>query len=333
MRDVLFTMVTMAIAVTLCVVLANWFLPSGGTLLVLQLAAVSCAVQFSRFNGIVASLVAACSFNFFFTEPRYSIRMSNIDDVINMGTFVVVAVFSSELILFYKRQQKALRIAQLQANVLRSVSHDLRTPISSIIGSMETLDTYYSSLKEEDKRELISGSIHESKRLHAYIENILQATKIQSDLLIAGREKISLKCVVENLLLRFNTPRISVTYKLSCEYIYASGPLLEQALFNVVDNALKFSKETVSLTVINSTDSTTIIVDDLGEGLPNNDTEAPFTLFSSSRHGDIGQGGIGLGLHVARGIINAHKGTLSLQNLDSGCRATFSLPHLNRPRT
>lgn len=255
--------------------------------------------------------------------------MTEFDDVINIATFLVVAILTSEFTAFYKRQQTALRKAQLQANVLRSVSHDLRTPLSTIIGSMETLDTYYYSLPEDDKRELIRGAIVESRRLHSYIENILQATKIQNDLLIAGREEVSVKLLIENVLIRFSNPRIVTSYSGHVRQIYASGPLLEQAIFNVIDNALKFSEQDVLVKVVSDSKSTTIAVEDSGIGLKDGDTERPFMLFSSSRDGDVGTGGIGLGLNVARGIAEAHKGKLVLESLTPGCRAIISIPNLS----
>lgn len=329
MRALAVTCTTMVFAILISWLLGSLFLPIGGTLLILQLGSVTCAILFSRINGILAALLGAVSFNFFFTEPLYSIRMSNADDVVNMATFIIVAILASELTAFYKKQQTALRKARLQANVLRSVSHDLRTPLSSIIGSMETLDSYYHSLSEEDKRELIKGSIAESKRLHTYVENILQATKIQNDLLIAGREKVSIRFIIDNLLARFSTNRISVTYKNSNEHFTASGPLLEQALFNIIDNALKFSSQAVKVIVSNDAKNTYFSIEDSGIGLKNGDTESPFLLFSSSRDGDVGRGGIGIGLNVAKGIAEAHKGTLILQNLEQGCRAILSIPNLS----
>ncbi|GEA03819.1 sensor histidine kinase [Alteromonas sp. KUL17] len=298
-------------------------------MLILQLGAVTCTILFARVNGLIAALIGAFSFNFLFTEPFYSVRMTEFDDVINIATFLVVAILTSEFTAFYKRQQTALRKAQLQANVLRSVSHDLRTPLSTIIGSMETLDTYYYSLPEDDKRELIRGAIVESRRLHSYIENILQATKIQNDLLIAGREEVSVKLLIENVLIRFSNPRIVTSYSGHVRQIYASGPLLEQAIFNVIDNALKFSEQDVLVKVVSDSKSTTIAVEDSGIGLKDGDTERPFMLFSSSRDGDVGTGGIGLGLNVARGIAEAHKGKLVLESLTPGCRAIISIPNLS----
>ena len=329
MRDIAVTIIIMVIAVLASWLLGSLFLPIGGTLLILQLGCAACAVLFSRFSGIIAALFGAMSFNFFFTEPLYSVRMSDADDVVNMATFIIVAILTSVLTAFYKKQQTALRKAQLQANVLRSVSHDLRTPLSSILGSMETLDFYYHSLSEEDKRELIKGSIYESKRLHAYVENILQATRIQSDLLIAGREKVSISIIIDNLIARFNTDRIIVIYTNTTEYVIASPPLLEQALFNVIDNALKFSNEAVKIVVSNDAKNTFFSIEDSGIGLKNGDTESPFLLFSSSRNGDVGKGGIGLGLNVSRGIVEAHKGMLTLQNLNPGCCAILSIPNLS----
>ena len=129
----------------------------------------------------------------------------------------------------------------------------------------------------------------------------------------------------------FNTSRLEIFVLLSSPTIIASEPLLQQAIYNVVDNALKFSQDKVLIHVTDTEENLKITVKDNGCGLPNNDTEAPFQLFSSSRKGDIGKGGIGLGLNVARGIISAHKGTIQLRNTNPGCKVIIMLPTINEP--
>jgi K+-sensing histidine kinase KdpD len=331
MHPTALTILIMLLAILICFTMSSWFMPIGGILLILQFGAASCAILYSRSNGLLAALIGAVSFNFLFTQPQFSIRMENIEDIINMATFVVVAFVTSEFTTFYQKQQKALRVAQMQADILRSVSHDLRTPLASIIGSMETLHEYSTNLEESEKTGLISGALLESKRLHAYIENILHATKIQNDLLIAARTPTDIERIFSDLESRFNTSRLEIFVLLSSPTIIASEPLLQQAIYNVVDNALKFSQDKVLIHVTDTEENLKITVKDNGCGLPNNDTEAPFQLFSSSRKGDIGKGGIGLGLNVARGIISAHKGTIQLRNTNPGCKVIIMLPTINEP--
>ncbi|WP_420933917.1 sensor histidine kinase [Alteromonas sp. A081] len=324
LRQCFAALIIVTLSVLGCVFLSQWFLPLGGILLVLQLSTVCVSLLFNQYHGIAAALVSALCFNYFFTQPRYSFHMSNVEDAINFFTFVVVALISSELVNFYRKQQKALRQAQLQTDILRSVSHDLRTPLSTIIGSMETLQQY--ALPEQQKQALVQGALEEGQRLHHYIENLLLATKIQHGELLTVKENTDVFDMLVALKKRFDNNRISLKNHTQQLTIEANSQLMQQAIYNVIDNALKYTKDNVDIVISSPAKHALIAIFDYGEGIANNDMEAPFTLFSTSRLGDVGTGGVGLGLNVARAIVTAHGGKISLNNTSSGLCATIELP-------
>ncbi|WP_394220893.1 DUF4118 domain-containing protein [Alteromonas gracilis] len=154
----LYALLIMEVAILGCLALSNWFLPLGGILLILQLACAIVVLTTSRFFGIVAGLAGALSFHYCFTDPLYSFQIERVEDSINFVVFIIVAILISELAVYVNAQQYALHVVKTQSSVLRSVSHDLRTPLSTIIGSVETYTTYQNKLDEVKRQALLKGA-------------------------------------------------------------------------------------------------------------------------------------------------------------------------------
>jgi len=181
-----FALLIVCTAAAFSFALDAWFLPTQGTLLILQLAVVITALAGNKQSAIFAGVLSGLVFNYFFTTPRYSMHMSDIDDIVNLSIFLIVAVLTGYLAAFYKAKQEALEKAELRASILMSVSHDLRTPLSTIIGSLGTLQEYQDKLPEQEREVLLQGALEESHRLHRYIENLLQATKLHQGIKLNG---------------------------------------------------------------------------------------------------------------------------------------------------
>ncbi|MDF4603529.1 DUF4118 domain-containing protein, partial [Vibrio parahaemolyticus] len=165
-------------------VVASWLLDqlfgsTAAVLLILQLAVVVVAFQCNSRFAYAAAVIEALSFNFFFTTPRYSLQMFRPEDIFNLVVFMVVAFITSTFADLYRRQQGELKQTKLQNSILLSVSHDLRTPLATIIGTLTTLNEYMPKLNDLERKELLDSATSESHRLHQYIENLLQATKLQ----------------------------------------------------------------------------------------------------------------------------------------------------------
>ncbi|WP_438863984.1 sensor histidine kinase [Neptunicella sp.] len=308
--------------------LDHWFLPKLGTLMMLQLGVVIVALQGQKIPAIVAAFIGALIFNFFFIEPRYAMHMIDAEDIVNMLVFLTVALLTSHLANFYRNQGEALRQAQLRSSILLSVSHDLRTPLSTIIGTLSTMQVYNDKLCKDEQTELLQAALDESHRLHSYIENLLQATKIQHGEMRLQTNYQSLVPVLQSIVKRFDDPRIKLEYQQDLPHVHIRGSLLEQAIYNVIDNALKYSGHS-SAVIIQASASAKwleIRVCDSGPGIPKAQHQKVFQLFYSTRHGDAGEGGTGLGLAVTAGIVKAHQGLLDIVPTNTGCTMRIRLP-------
>ncbi len=310
-----------------------WFLPGQGVLLIFQLAVIITALPGNKRSAIFAGVLSGVTFNYFFTTPRFSLHMSNIDDIVNLLIFLIIAVITSYLAAFYRTQQEALKRAELRASILMSVSHDLRTPLSTIIGTLSTLQAYEDKLPKQEKAELLSGALEESHRLHRYIENLLQATKLQQGIKL-NAVYLDVSNIVNKVVTRFTSNRLKIVQTDDLPMVYASAYLLEQAIYNVVDNALKYSPKETTVTITCLARDNTVVIDilDLGPGINGKDKNAVFDLFFSTRQGDSGEGGTGIGLTVAKGLIEAHKGSISIQPASKGCTVRIILPSVDESK-
>jgi two-component system sensor histidine kinase KdpD len=205
---------------------------------------------------------------------------------------------------------------RLRAALLSSVSHDLRSPLSSIIGSAESLVVYRDNLSAEDQRALADGIVGEGQRLDRYIQNLLDMTRLGHGALTVEREWIGLDEVCGDVAPRFRKlyPAIPLQLHLpeAATLLHVHPALFEQALFNVLDNAGKFSPpgQPVTLTGMVVDDVLRIDIGDHGPGIPAEQRARIFDMFYSVERGDRGVQGTGLGLTICQGIIAAHGGTV-----------------------
>jgi len=345
--SLIFSLLIVSVSAAVSYILDQLFLPQIGTLLILQLGVVTVALTSDRAISVFAALLSALIFNYFFTEPRYSLHMTEADDILNMLIFLIIAFITGHLAIHYRHQREELKQAQLRSSILFSVSHDLRTPLSTIIGTLDTLQTYHDKLSAAEHNELIEAALDESHRLHRYIENILQATKFQHGEVKLKLSKQSIKPLIEQVVARCESSRIETALSAELPDMLLSASLFEQALFNLIDNALQHSKNQAAVKIYahrtsadqpvyqaidqtsrhnNAAEFLDIFVEDSGEGIPHGLRQKVFDLFYSTRKRDNRKGGIGLGLSVASAIIQAHQGSIAIMDTTKGCTMRLRLP-------
>ncbi|UXI03880.1 DUF4118 domain-containing protein [Photobacterium sp. TY1-4] len=324
----LFAAGTTLAALAVSALLDHWLHSTAAVLLILQLGVVWVALHGDRFRAFAAAVCSALSFNFFFTAPRFSLQMFHPSDIMNLGVFLLVALITSQLAEHYRRQQQALKQATLRSNILLSVSHDLRTPLSTIIGTLSTLQAYRSKLAEPQQEELLQSAMDESHRLHHYIENLLQATKLQWDQVTLQTTEQSIAPIVHAACRRERSDRIVLHIIPDLPRVHVQASLLEQALFNVIDNAVAYSpaQEKVRVEVYLDGDQVTLDICDQGPGIPPDQHQQVFDLFYSQHPGNQADGGSGMGLTVTKSIIDAHRGTIAIVPVDHGCTIRIQLP-------
>ena len=207
---------------------------------------------------------------------------------------------------------------KLRSALLSSVSHDLRSPLASMIGAAETLSNYRHSMDEADQDSLLEAIHLEGERLDRYIQNLLDMTRLGHEGLSLKRDWIGTDELVGSAVRRLNRylTKVKVNILMPDEAInlFVHAALIEQAIFNVLENAAKFSPEdeAVEIEVKKLNDEQVqITISDQGLGIPEEERNRIFDMFYTMQRGDRGQYGTGLGLTIVKAIIGAHMGQIS----------------------
>jgi two-component system sensor histidine kinase KdpD len=229
------------------------------------------------------------------------------------------------------RARVATETEKLRAALLTSISHDLRTPLASILGSATSLRHYRAQLSDADQDELLGTIGEEAERLNHFIANLLDMTRLESGALAPNLDAIELGDVVGSVLRRSQKLALGHRVLLDIEpglpLLRIDPVLFEQVLFNLIDNAAKYAPAGTTITLRARRESGTvrIMVMDEGPGLPDEDREKIFDKFYRVRAGDSQRAGTGLGLAIARGFMEAMGGTITAANRSDGPGAVFTL--------
>lgn len=207
---------------------------------------------------------------------------------------------------------------QLRSALLSSVSHDLRTPLASIIGSSTSLLEYGHSFSEENRRELLATIADEARRLDRHIQNLLDMTRLGQGSLTIRRDWVDVHDLVSSALGRLKEAlkgvRVDIAIDPGVPLLWVHGALLEQALVNLLDNAVCFSPPAGRILIRAQRVGATVEIDvqDQGPGIPEEEREKIFDMFYTLRQGDRAQSqGTGLGLAICRGMVGAHGGSVT----------------------
>ena len=223
---------------------------------------------------------------------------------------------------------------RLRATLLSSISHDLRTPLSSIIGSITALKSA-DRAQDVATRDTLIGTIRdEADRLNRFVGNLLDITRLEGGTLRFNRELADLAEVVETALRRaarmLSHHRLQVDLASDLPMVHVDIPLLEQVLFNLLDNASKYAPQGSLIRIVAelSGAAVRIEVQDEGEGIPPEQLEQIFDKFHRVREGDARTPGTGLGLAICRGFIEGMGGRIFAANRAdrSGARFIIELP-------
>ncbi|GAA0580772.1 sensor histidine kinase KdpD [Caenispirillum bisanense] len=207
----------------------------------------------------------------------------------------------------------------LRSALLSSISHDLRTPLVSIIGSATTLSEVGERVSPEDRRELVGTVLEEANRLNRFVQNLLDMTRLGYGAMQPRRDWTDLHDVVGRAVQRLRDVlepfRVSVDIAPETPLLWADPVLMEQVLVNVLDNAAKYSPAN-GLIVVEAgprDGALELRVEDDGPGIPPDERELVFDMFYRVKARDSRTAGTGLGLSICRGLIEAHGGTIAAE--------------------
>ncbi|TVR29722.1 MAG: sensor histidine kinase KdpD [Spirochaetaceae bacterium] len=258
-----------------------------------------------------------------------------------METFAGQVALALERERFARRHEQAkieVEAERLKNYLLRSISHDLRTPLAGIAGSAAVLLDMNESQVRSQVREL-AGDIHEQATwLTGLVENLLSLTRIESDSpgITFQRETVDdlVGSVLARMRRRLEPFNVTPSLPESVVSVPMDAGLIEQVLMNLLDNACRHSSSgaEIRLDVVAEPDAVSFAVTDSGPGFAPQDLQHLFKKFYTGRHRDADSArGVGLGLAICRAIVDAHGGSIEASNADAGgARVCFRLP-LQRP--
>lgn len=219
-----------------------------------------------------------------------------------------------------------------RSNLLRAISHDIRTPLAGIIGTSEIL---INSIGDDEKTLALAKDINDDAEfLRSIVENILNLTKINDGKLIINKKAEAVEEVIGVSLNIINkrAPNRIINVELTEQVLMVpmDASLISQVFVNLLDNAIKHTPEDTEVTIyVKNDDKNAIItVADQGEGIKENDLSKIFQIFYTTRTKDAGpKRGVGLGLSICQSIVEAHGGSITAKNGENGgAEFTFTLP-------
>ncbi|MBV9749770.1 MAG: sensor histidine kinase KdpD [Acetobacteraceae bacterium] len=245
-----------------------------------------------------------------------------------------LAVERINLVRDVDRARLAAESDRLRSALLTSISHDLRTPLASIMGSASSLTSAGIDLDAEERRELARTIQEEAERLNRFIGNLLDMTRLESGPLQPSGTLADLSDVVGVALQRagkiLDAHRVEVDLEADLPMLRIDMVLMEQVLFNLLDNAAKYAPggSMVRLCAWRDGSWVRLRILDEGDGLPPADLERIFDKFYRAGGADRGRAGTGLGLAICRGFVEAMGGTITAANRTDrpGAAFTISLP-------
>lgn len=295
--------------------------------------------------GIFSSLLSVAFINCFFTYPFFSVNFTLSGYPITFVCMLAITILTSAMTTRLKIQDQMLAERErkinesekerIRANLLRAVSHDLRTPLTSIIGATASYMENEQELTNEEKMRLITAINEDSHWLLNMVENLLSVTRIQGDGGKVKKEPEVVEEVVSEAIsrLRKRLPDISIQVRAPEEMLLVPmDPLLiEQVLINLVENAFVHSgsHKPVELHITEETETITFHIIDHGNGI---DAAAVPQMLSGQYQGihtSDTRRGMGIGLSICNTIIQAHGGLITARNHEDGAEFLFTLPKEN----
>ena len=308
--------------------------------------------------AITASVLAAFAFNFFFLEPHYTLTIRDPENWVALFVFLAVAVTVGHLSAtsnrrraeaerLYKEIEEAFersseaegikRSEKLKSALLDAVTHDFRTPLTSIKASVTMLiqenefGNRASKLDRHGRADLLNVIDGETDRLNTFVESMVELARFQSGSAALKLSRVTAEEIIVKTAKR--AKEIQRSHQLvsnianDLPHLSLDPRFIVEAMFNLIDNAATYSaaNTTIEITAKKNNGNIRFAVEDEGPGIPVAERESVFKKFYRSKT-KAGQHGMGMGLAIVRGIIEAHGGEIWVESGKKGARFVFDLP-------
>jgi two-component system sensor histidine kinase KdpD len=285
---------------------------------------------------ILAAVLSALLWDFLFIPPLYTFSISTTEDQLLFATYFSVVLLHGVLTYKIRQAQKEISQREEKANsikyyntLLNSLSHELRTPITTIIGACDNILSDDSKLNENDKKDLLEEISTAAIRLNHQVENLLNMSRIESGVFRVKKDWCDVRELIYRSIQRFDISLkdhpVSVFVPENFPLFKLDYGLMEQILSNLINNVIQHTPSGTSfvITAECSEEKLILSVSDTGKGFPESEVEKVFEKFFRVKGSR--PGGTGLGLSIVRGFVDAQGGNITLRNLPlSGAEFTMT---------
>lgn len=296
------------------------------------------AMSFDIFPVLLAAVLSALIWDYFFLLPRFNLRVGNTEDKIMLSMYFVIALINGVLTFKIRQIEKAAREKEEKAKTLRlyntllnSLSHEFRTPIATIIGATDNLLLEPSRFSGEDQRKLLTEISIASLHLNQQVENLLNLSRLESGVIQPKKDWCDMSELVYDTLRRLGEQLKAHTIQIHIrEYLplfRLDYGLMEHVLYNLVCNAALYTPPGSQIIIKADWvgECVQLIVEDNGSGFPEEEIPKVFAKFYRLKNTHAG--GTGLGLSIVKGFVEAHNGNIVLKNrVPSGARFVITIP-------
>ncbi len=329
-RDSVLTLLILVITTGLCFLL-RMFMEGPqdvSVIYILSVFLISCFTQ-GYFYGVAASLIAVLLVNCLFTYPYYHLNFTLTGYPVTVLCMLVVAIITSMMTTQIKKQSEVrveVEREKMRGNLLRAVSHDLRTPLTAILGASSAILENHELLSEQEGLELVAGIREDSQWLIRMVENLLAVTRFEAG---TGTRLNKTPLPVEEVAAeavqkfhrQFSEWPVSVAVPEELLMVPMDGMLIEQVLINLLENVVLHAAGATQiwLNVTDEKQSVCFEVADDGCGIEESRLPKLFDGAVGSSRGDSdGRRNMGIGLSVCRTVIRAHGGEITVYNREQG---------------
>lgn len=304
--------------------------------LVLLLTVSVIAMLYDIIPVLLSALLSAFIWNYCFIPPLFTLDISNTEDLLLFLSYFFVALLNAVLTFKIRQAEKRARDKEEKENtiklyntLLNSLSHELRTPISTILGTVDTLKDNSDKLTREQQVDLLNDIDIASLRLNRQVENILNMSRLESGMLKPKLDWCDMNELINNAIQKVNAEHHDFLFEgdEALPLFKIDIGFTEQILQNLFHNAVQYTERNTQIKIKAEHVSETckITISDNGKGIP--DSQSPFIFEKFYRLPNSKTGGSGLGLSIVKGFAEAQNGSINFENnADGGASFTIIIP-------
>ena len=328
--------ITLILAITLLCYIFSGYISYHATALLLLLGVSAIASVYSLFPVLTAATLSALLLNLLFIPPFYTLHIHTPEDYLMFLLYYAIAVINAVFTYRIKKEERKTRERESRRNALKlyntlfnSLSHELKTPIATIIGAVDTLREN-NTVSEENRQILLAEIDKAGLRLNRQVNNLLDMSRLESGMLKVSSDWSDITELLHTVAKRVYNPgthSITVAKNDNLPLFKFDAGLIQQAVLNIAQNAVNYTPDgsVITLAASHINNNCIITIADNGIGLPEDSLIELFDKFY--RLPDSKTGGTGLGLSIAKGFTEAHGGYIYAgNNPDGGALFTLAIP-------